>query len=338
MALQLPAPFAEKDALFDASLGPQNSATPATQPGRAKLTLPAISNTHGSAVLRIDHSDSVQIQAFLKEELDVTRLNKLDQHLAYAGLERPCRPLHHQSIVGRDIRVTEKADMHMLWEERHIYIKPLPDFLLNFQIWNEHLCRDQMLFEDANGFLLSYLWLVTRRSDLCIAHEKGLIPESISWEDWVGFVQIVAAKLDYQNLHSVNVRYRRGELRLGRVNWIYRLCSQTRHESGLFRGYHFNYYTYGSFVERNLTWMTTVVVYVALMLTAMQVGLATNALKGDDRFNAASYVFTIFSIVAPLFVVVVVLAVTIFAVLKNWKYSLRNRRNWGAHTSARFMH
>jgi hypothetical protein len=148
----------------------------------------------------------------------------------------------------------------------------------------------------------------------------GLIPESISWEDWVGFVQIVAANLDYQNLHSVNVRYRRGELRLGRVNWIYRLCSQTRHNCGFFRRHHFNYYTYESFVERNLTCMTTVVVYVTLILTAMQVGLAENSLKGDDRLNAASYVFTIFSIVVPLFVVVVVLAVTIFAVLKNWMY------------------
>ena len=337
MALPMSAPFSEKDALFGPPLASNNSAlSPTRSPHLMTLTLPTISNTRGPTVLRIDHSNSAQLRAFLTEELDVTRLNRLDKHLSYAGLERACRPLHHQIMLGRDIRVTEKADLHMLWAGRHIFIKPLPDFLLDSRIWHEHLCQDRMLFEDANGFLLSYLWIVTRRSDLQIAHEKGLIPISVTWDAWVDFARTAIANLDYKDLRDVNIRYRRGELRLDRVNWIYRLCSQTPHD--FFRGYHLDYYTYGSFVGRNLTWMTTVTIYIALALTAMQVGLATDALKGNGRFNSVSYGFTIFSILAPLFVVVVVLCMTTFAVLQNLWYLRQNRRSWGAHSSDRFSH
>ncbi|KAI1385836.1 uncharacterized protein F4822DRAFT_414280 [Hypoxylon trugodes] len=46
--------------------------------------------------------------------------------------------------------------------------------------------------------------------------------------------------------------------------------------------------------------MTAGTVFIALVLTAMQVGLATDRLKYDERFQQASYGFTVFAILGPL--------------------------------------
>jgi hypothetical protein len=52
-------------------------------------------------------------------------------------------------------------------------------------------------------------------------------------------------------------------------------------------------------------------VYITIVLTAMQVGLATHRLCNDDRFQNASYGFTIFSILTPL-IMTIAIAVTLF--------------------------
>ena len=68
----------------------------------------------------------------------------------------------------------------------------------------------------------------------------------------------------------------------------------------LLRGFHSNYVEYSTFLKDNFYWLASLAVYIALILTAMQVGLATKYLAASDTFQAASYGFTVFAILGPL--------------------------------------
>ena len=75
--------------------------------------------------------------------------------------------------------------------------------------------------------------------------------------------------------------------------------------------------------------MTTI--YIAVVLTAMQVGLAAEKLKDNKSFQSASYGFTVFSILGPpiaaLLIIMVFLVILVFnlvATLRFWEE--RSRR------------
>jgi hypothetical protein len=57
----------------------------------------------------------------------------------------------------------------------------------------------------------------------------------------------------------------------------------------------------------------------------MQVGLATDQLKNDERFNRASYSFTIFSILSPLIGVVLIAGTVLVLLVFNLLYAIAHR-------------
>lgn len=79
-----------------------------------------------------------------------------------------------------------------------------------------------------------------------------------------------------------------------RLNQIYRFG-----KGSLIRGYLYNYNQYRVFFRDNFKQLITIFAYVTIVLSAMQVGLATTKLHDDERFQQASYGFTVFSILAP---------------------------------------
>ena len=120
----------------------------------------------------------------------------------------------------------------------------------------------------------------------------------------------------------MNPRYRYGELRLTRINWIWALCSRTTSLNAFFRGYSNTNHDFETFFSRNTAWLATAIVYVVLVLTAMQVGLATDRLQNDSGFQRASYGFTVFSIIAPLGAMGMVMLVLVGQVIFNLRYTL----------------
>ncbi|KAH0536849.1 hypothetical protein FGG08_006311 [Glutinoglossum americanum] len=212
--------------------------------------------------------------------------------------------------------------MHLVWHESRIFLKPLPEFLLSYTIWNENLCKDLRLYGDAASLFLSYMWLVCNKSDFKIACEKALLPPEISWEEWVSLSKAILRNIDYLTFEGINPRYRHGELRLYRLNWIYRLCSLTQSFTNVVRGYAYPYHQYSTFFKRNTAWLVGVIGYVAVVLTAMQVGLSTNQLKDNSTFHAASYSFTIFSILGPLAILGIVITFVFVLVIFNAIYML----------------
>ncbi|KAI1734013.1 hypothetical protein F4680DRAFT_439758 [Xylaria scruposa] len=63
--------------------------------------------------------------------------------------------------------------------------------------------------------------------------------------------------------------------------------------------------------------MATATVFIALVLTAMQVGLATEQLRGNAAFQQASYGFTIFDIVGPMGVFGPVIRTALYHLVKD---------------------
>jgi hypothetical protein len=271
---------------------------------------------------------------YLDQELDVTRLTRYYDYLWLAGRPIPPRSLTYQKAAGREITISEQMDMHLLWEPGKIFIKPIPRYLLSTHFWDAFLvckssdncvcfqgrqlkqetwtdefdqhnrnksqpsltCARFALFQTALGFLLSYAALIPYESDFQLAQKEYLLPSTVRWADWRLFSQ----QLIEHSSKSFGKRFRFGELRLGRLNSIYRLLCLD------IRGYHIEYQTYPQSVRAYLRPIVTYTFIIGLILAAMQVGHATKQLKDSDLFHDISYGLTIFSFTSFLALLVAI--------------------------------
>ncbi|KAI3546604.1 hypothetical protein CSPX01_04259 [Colletotrichum filicis] len=269
--------------------------------------------------------------AFLEKELGLGRLVQLSPRLWFAGRPTPTRPLHYQRMLGREIVVAEQMDLHLVWTTGLIHIKPIPRFLLEPNFWTHCLscqghrcsrttltpCDRQRLWRCALGFLFSYAALICHESDFFLAKDNRLIPKEVEWDDWREF----ATELSTQTIYGrIDERFYYGELRLSRLNKLQYLAS--------FSSYMPPWNRYEDFFHDQFAWLASTTVYIAVVLTAMQVGLATTHLADNAAFQSASYGFTIFSILAPLATMALVLATFLYMYVSNWLATLafRDRR------------
>lgn len=296
----------------------------------ASRLLPASSQTSQHLLIR----PTQDISSFLKKDLCVDRLNHIHQYLWLAGRPMPPKPLNYQLATSRQIVADQRIDMHLVWESsQRLHIKPLPRYLLDADFWVEHLmtcdgpcCANtqgnhvasdpatkctQDIYKCALGFLYSYASIVRFECDLSIAHDHHLLPRDITWENWL---RLTHQLLDSgaTNPDNINPRYLYGELRLSQLNKIYSfLCGSP------LKGYQFTYQTYGELFRDYLGPITAATIYIALVLTAMQVGLATSHLGGNESFQSASWGFTIFAILGPLIMVLLAGVVGVFQFCTN---------------------
>lgn len=303
---------------------------------KPELSLPAVYHkpkTHKYAPL-------TDLPAFVAEDLDVARLDDIFAQLWLCGKKNIARPLHRQKgVLGRSVVVTEQADFHMTWDddEKKILIKPLPAYLLNRKFWIRYICPDPIRFRNAVGFLRSYVHLITREIDFDLALEERLLPkihavdekclkcegyecdiasrvnidedekidhikvnvskgEDLTWTQWHAFAKdFTATFLDGTPEVLKKTRWEHSELRQGRLNLAYRLGKRK-----IFRGYAFTYATYNDFLADNSSWLIAAFAYVAIVHGAMQVALGTPQLAENEDFARACYGFAVFSIVAPV--------------------------------------
>ena len=267
---------------------------------------------------------SKELAAFVRQQLEIPRLNRIVEHLWLAGRVGNIHPLHRQYVLGRRVIVTEQADLHLLWINDIIFVKPLPAWLLDKDLWDQQVCSSAELRASADGFLKTYAFLVTYEVDFTIAKDLNLLPEGFTWPTWLQFVQDRLLPICHNSkLSTFAPRYTYGELRLSRINLLYRFLPELKFKY-FFRGYHYGSQTYQTFLERNFAWLVVSFAYLALVLTAMQVGLATEQLQGSAAFNEASYGFTMFSIIVPLFAVVLQATMSLVVTIYQIKATLRH--------------
>ena len=137
-----------------------------------------------------------------------------------------------------------------------------------------------------------------------------MLPAGVTWSGWTAFIK----QLDTEHIYpEINARFLYGELRLSWLNKIYVLSQRP-----FLRGYMPRWNQYGTFFRENLAWLASATVYIAIVLTAMQVGLATKTFADNNAFQSASYGFAVFSILGPLVAVGLVVLAFCHMFVGNW--------------------
>ncbi len=92
----------------------------------------------------------------------------------------------------------------------------------------------------------------------------------------------------------------------------------------------YEYNQYSDFARRNFAWVIVVFVYITIVLTAMQVGLATDRLGKSDMFQNGSYGFTVLSILTPLVIFMIIVlnlfSLSVFNILATVCFKRRIER------------
>ncbi|KAF1961981.1 hypothetical protein CC80DRAFT_531737 [Byssothecium circinans] len=269
------------------------------------------------------------ITKFLEWDLDLDRLNRIHGHLWMAGRPMRARPLHRYKMMGFDILHTQQIDLHLLKFSNKLILKPLAEYMLSHTFWSEHICTypTDTLHKSGSGFLLSYIWLLTSPLDLKLAHDLFLLPSFITWHWWKTFVADFLDHIDANALHQVNKRFHYGDLRLGRINSIYR----TRYcHTHFVRGYLYGYNRYVVFFQRKFGWILIVFVFFSLVLAAMQVGASVAPLASETAFLRSCFGFVVASMVSVAAVLGVVAVVFLGTFLFNMGAAIGHSRRMRA--------
>lgn len=262
------------------------------------------------------------LDEFLYRELNVTRIDKIHDHLWLACLTLLIKPLHFHKLVHRDILITEDTNLHLVWRRNQLFIKPLPEFLLDYTFFKANLCsrmipatRSSTLHASACGLLRSYAFLVEHRSDFRIAIENGLLPPHLEWNSWCMF----AAELRVGVLDKdVLPRYLYGELSLFRLNRINELLYQVK-------GIHLDRQGWTAILRSRFRWLLAVFVCTSVVLAAMQTAIAADG--GKTRIlGSVSYYFSLSTLVLMLGVMTFVVYVAFFNLVRISIESVANKQ------------
>jgi hypothetical protein len=258
-----------------------------------------------------------QVYRFLRRQLNTPVIDELYRVLWLLSIKsgRNIDPLHRQRIKGREIVPTEEAKLHLVWTKDRIYIKTLPVCLLNHTIWSVFLgtaaaqnWRTAVPFETtcdegfdrgvALGFLRSYALLIQSPLDFAFAKEAHLFPEDLDI-DWIRWAKFTAHFYDVQD-GQVSKRYRFGQIRLNRLNWLLRVIQPRTSCSIWF--YQRQTWSVGAMIFESMPVLLFAFASLSLVLSSMQVALAVPAkdllFAHLDSQNALSlqHAFWVFSV------------------------------------------
>ncbi|OAL53459.1 hypothetical protein IQ07DRAFT_641843 [Pyrenochaeta sp. DS3sAY3a] len=302
--------------------------------------LPATYHYYETPRKRAIGNPADDVSLFLQRELSLGSLVDMLKHLWFAGARRPAIPLHLHIAMGREIALADRMDLHLLWDNNgKLFIKPIPRYLLDVTFCSTNLqtpsnctcqnfptktcgCTPRRV---ALGFLYTYACLISSESDFHLANELRLLPRNdndapIDWAAWKTLTRDLL-RIYQRDRTIAHPRFHRAELRLSRLNTIHRFTSLP-----LFEPYLRSRYNYTGFFRNNITWITAATVFVALVLSAMQVGLTTQRLQTNASFQRASYGFTLFAILGPICAFGLVVLYALFILVKDLPLLLRGRR------------
>ena len=252
------------------------------------------------ANILVEYKDpEADIEGFVFAELSTHRLDLIVDWLWVAGVPHNIRPLHQQKALGRAVILVEDISLHLVWAPKRVFIKPLPGWLLHYQSYEKVVLRptNQKVGLDchnaqrmASGLLKSYSRLIVHESDFVIALESGLLPKTTTYSQWVAFARSINAGMHVCNIHSKHVmdRYRYGELRLGRINLLYRFLPRFRFEH-LARGYFTDVDKYSTFLQNHFRWMLLLYANLNIVLGGLQVAVQTTFASSNESIQRAAW-------------------------------------------------
>ncbi|KAK7423678.1 hypothetical protein QQX98_000868 [Neonectria punicea] len=242
----------------------------------------------------ISLEDQVAVEEFLKAELSTTRLKRIYALLFLVSNRENISQLHHQIVMGREIYITERPDLHLLWHYNRIFIKPVPQCLFSYEFWEKYMYQakdedgDNLIF-DAMGFLRTYSRLIVHESDFHMAERLKLLPKGVTWAGWNHFIHGFRPLRD----RNVGPRYHYGEIRLTRLNFWCTILRGTSYEKV--------YYNYATIFSGFGPLYLFIFGAATVLLTALQTGLDSNPDGGMYRDLASRFVpFTLVLTMAGL--------------------------------------
>ncbi|KAK5707220.1 N-acetylglucosaminyldiphosphodolichol N-acetylglucosaminyltransferase catalytic subunit alg13 [Elasticomyces elasticus] len=272
---------------------------------------------------KIAASTTSSFESFLDVDLSVQRIDDIKHHLWLVGRPYLPRPLNIQIVLGRTIVPTSDASLHLVWTSSRIFVKPLPRYMLSQAFYQRHLSPPHP-HGPALGLLHSYLALVPTELDFVLAHETHLLPHSLEWKDWRALARRLLDHYPGDTIRDhLPARYGYGELRLGRLDKIYRI-----RQGEWLHGYSTStgHPSYEAFFAENLGTFAAATVYIIVVLTALQLGLTTERLDDNHTFQNVCYGFAIFAIVSPIAALGSVMAISLVAFFAHWSRTVVAQR------------
>jgi hypothetical protein len=237
----------------------------------------------------------------MKDELVTPKLNKMAPHLWLVATPSSSHvsPLHDQIVRGRQIVISEKPELHLVWIDNRVFIKPMPIYLLSRTFWEYYLhvskptpeeeARRVQLVQAALGYMRSYYHLIRHESDFRIAITMHLVPSDVTYLKFMVFISGFG-KIDND---KVSPRYRFGELRMTRLNAWARLLLGEPH-------FHKVAWQYADVFARYYAPYLFVFSVVSVILSAMQVGVGART-----EWTSFQGVSAWFSVVTLAFIILV---------------------------------
>lgn len=262
------------------------------------------------------------LRSLMEYDLSIDRLERINDRLWMAGVPYLPRPLNIQYIMSRQVVPTTDASLHLLWTAKRIFIKALPEYMLSDSFFDDHL-KQPHPYGLALGFLHTYLALVPTELDFVLAKEAKLIPMRYEWTQWRALSRrILDIYPDDEIYHRIPQRYHYGELRVSRLDKIYRIVhGEWLHGYSPLTGHT----QYIDFLADNLGTITVATVYIVVVLSAMQVAQGTK-LTDNASFQSACYGFAIFAIISPIIALALLLVVFVVMFTTNVLRTLAKKR------------
>jgi hypothetical protein len=275
----------------------------------------------------ISIGETVKVEVFLKKDLFPHDLEPIANRLWILSTQSSTNisPLHHQRIKGRSIFVTEDPRLHLVWLHDRIFIKPLPEYLLSYDFWENFLDPTSSPLVDCDrlrraalGYLRTYRFLIRYQSDLQVAQKESLqlVPQHITWSAFNKFI----GQLDNIDDSKVSERYHYGELRLARLN-LYAPFLFSRFHFEEVNGEYSDYFSrfYGPILFGFAAFST--------ILNSMQVELAVEQLTVTKwpAFWALCRWFSTITLALTSVLVLCIVGLWSVLVLDEWIYAVKDR-------------
>lgn len=333
-------PFASSTALNHDTLNDHES----TLPGYPRLRL----SENRTAILK-----------FLERDLVSHDLERIAPRLWWMSKQDSANisPLHRQRVKSRDIVVTEDPKLHLVWINNRIFLKPLPEYLLNYDFWAEYLspcpnprltntqpgaplirqdstrvnsfprtaesAQAELIRASALGYIRTYFYLIKHQSDFRIAKEPALclVPPDITWNTFSRFSALFDKTIPDC---VVSRRYCYGEIRLTRLNFYARFLLGRSHFVRIGPPAQ-----YAAYFARFYAPLLFLFGFMSVVLSAMQVEIAVESLEAGLSpwwaFHRVSRGFSVFALLGTAVVLMGVAGVWLWKFGKEWKFALLDR-------------
>jgi hypothetical protein len=245
--------------------------------------------------LRVEHRN--EMHRFLSAFFDLSRFKAIRKMLWLIAVHGAPRSLYYQKFLRREIVIAEELDLHLVWAKSRIFIKPLPDFLLNYDFWETYISCEPQLHRAACGLLYSYFGLIRFGHDLQVAKECHLVNGNLDYRAWTEFARTALPNLDPTDSNIMDPRFQYGELRLNRLDTIYRYTPYKFSISGILQGFpHALSESYVPYMDQYNNAVSAFGVIV-IILSAFNLSLSAHSKNPDPDLQQAAYGFALFAMI-----------------------------------------